>query len=226
MDEKRYRLLTRIAIVLTVAWVGWTILDSGLNQSAPGAYKLDAARKNLEDGRFDEALSLYREALKADSENLGALRGMAQALTQLGAQAEQREHAKAQDQTKKAAQSLNYYKQAMTYYNEAISREEAPEPSPLRQRIRGVAYANRGILQDRMGNHSGALSDYTESIRLEPEVADGPGLLTRFMRNQAERPPSVADRARYLAAELSKPEEERVLRIPTLDARQRAYSMD
>ena len=47
-----------------------------------------------------------------------------------------------------------------------------------------------------------------------------------FMRNQTERPPTIADRARYLKAELSKPEDERLLKMPALDARQRAYSMD
>ncbi|HXK57889.1 MAG TPA: hypothetical protein PLZ16_14720, partial [Gammaproteobacteria bacterium] len=61
---------------------------------------------------------------------------------------------------------------------------------------------------------------------LEPKVAEGPGFLIRFMRNQTERPPTIADRARYLKAELSKPEDERLLKMPALDARQRAYSMD
>jgi len=226
MDEKRYRLLTRVAIAFTVAWVAWTLFDSGLFDWEPGAYELDAARKNLEDGRYHEALALYKTAFSANSENLGALRGMAQALMQLGAEAEQRAQAEPKETVKESAAALTYYTEAMNHYNEAIKREEEREITPLRQRILGVAYANRGILRDRMGDHSGALSDYTRSISLEPEVAAGPGFLIRFMRNQAEKPPTIGDRARYLKKELSKPEDERLLRMPALDARQRAYSMD
>ncbi|MCB1830025.1 MAG: hypothetical protein KDI35_07860, partial [Gammaproteobacteria bacterium] len=123
-------------------------------------------------------------------------------------------------------QAVEYYSQAMACYNEAIKHEEERENTPLRQRILGVAYANRGILRDRMGDYSGALSDYRESMRLAPEVVEGPGFLVRFMRNQAEKPPTIADRVRYLQAELVKPEAQRLLRMPAIDARQRAYSID
>jgi tetratricopeptide (TPR) repeat protein len=226
MDEKRYRLLTRIAVAFTLAWVLWTLFDSGLVDWRPAAAELDAARKQLEDGHYDEALALYQDAFTTDPDNLGAQRGMAQALMQLGAEAERLAQGEPKGAAREADQALAYYTQAMTHYDQAIRHEEAREPTPLRQRILGVAYANRGILRDRMGDYSGALSDYGESMRLEPEVAEGPGFLIRFMRNQAEKPPTVEDRARYLRAELAKPEHERLLRMPALDARQRAYSMD
>ena len=45
MDEIRYRLLIRLAIALTVAWIAWTLIDSGLIKWDPGAYELEAARK-------------------------------------------------------------------------------------------------------------------------------------------------------------------------------------
>jgi len=226
MDEKRYRLLTRIAVTLTLAWVVWTVFDSGLVDWRPAAAELDAARKQLEDGHYEEALALYQNAFANDPANLGALRGMAQALMQLGAEAERLAQDGPQGAAKEVDLARAYYTRAMTHYDQAIRREEVREPTPLRQRILGVAYANRGILRDRMADYSGALSDYIESMRLEPEVAEGPGFLIRFMRNQAEKPPTVADRARYLRVELSKPEDERLLRMPELDARQRAYSMD
>ena len=73
-------------------------------------------------------------------------------------------------------------------------------------------YANRGILYDRMGDHAKALADYDHALRLDASVADGPGWLTRFFRLQPERPPTIADRARYLRQELAKPEGERLLR--------------
>ncbi len=85
------------------------------------------------------------------------------------------------------------------------------------------AFANRGILHDRLGQYERAMADYAQALSLDAEIADGPGFLTRFLRNQPERPPSVADRLAYLQAELAKPEEERVLRMPEVDAAQRPY---
>ena len=74
-----------------------------------------------------------------------------------------------------------------------------------------------------MGRHEAALADYHTALELDPEIASGPHWLTRFLRNQPEAPPTIADRARYLHAELAKPEGERVLRVPEIDARQRPY---
>ena len=59
--------------------------------------------------------------------------------------------------------------------------------------------------------------------RARPGGREGPHWLTRFLRNQPEAPPTIADRARYLRAELAKPEAERVLRMPEIDAQQRPY---
>jgi len=226
MDEKSHRLLKRIALVLAIIWVGWTFFDTGLISLDPAAYELDAARKSLEDGHYREALIQYQKAFKADPENLGAQRGIAQALMHLGIEAEQNWSAAAQQQMAGSAQAQAYYQQALLHYNQAIDAEQVKQRTDTRQRILGVAYANRGILRDRMGDYPGALADYSESLRLAPEMVEGPSFLVRFMRNQAEKPPSIVDRARYLQAELAKPESERLLRIPAIDARQRAYSID
>ena len=86
-----------------------------------------------------------------------------------------------------------------------------------------VAYADRGILHDRMGLHAAALQDYRRALSLDPRLADGPGWLWRFLRNLPERPPTIADRAAYLEAELQKPPEDRLLRLPEIDAQQRMY---
>ena len=88
-----------------------------------------------------------------------------------------------------------------------------------------ATYANRGILHDRMGNYKAAIQDYQMALRLDPELADGPHWLTRFMRNQARRPPTIADRARYLQEQLNKPEAERVLSLPEEDKKQRPYEL-
>lgn len=88
-----------------------------------------------------------------------------------------------------------------------------------------AAYADRGILLDRMGRHQEALEDYRKALQLDPSLGEGPGWLTRFLRNQWEPPPTIADRARYLEQELEKPPGERVLRVPEEDSQQRMYKV-
>ncbi|MDH3797121.1 MAG: tetratricopeptide repeat protein [Desulfobacterales bacterium] len=85
------------------------------------------------------------------------------------------------------------------------------------------AYANRGILNDRVGQHEAALRDYRKALELNPELAEGPGFLWRFLRNIPEPPPTIADRADYLEEELKKPEGERLIQVPELDSKQRMY---
>ena len=85
------------------------------------------------------------------------------------------------------------------------------------------AYANRGILNDRIGRHEAALRDYRKALGLDPELAEGPGWLWRFLRNIPDRPPTFADRADYLEEQLKKPESERLIRVPELDSKQRMY---
>lgn len=87
----------------------------------------------------------------------------------------------------------------------------------------GGVYANRGILNDRMGNYEQAAADYRHALALDPELADGPHWMTRFLRNQPDKPPTIADRLGYIEAELAKPAEERVLNVPESDEEQRPY---
>jgi Flp pilus assembly protein TadD len=86
-----------------------------------------------------------------------------------------------------------------------------------------VTYADRGILYDRMGQHAEALRDYRQALKLDPNLAKGPGWLWRFLHNVHEKPPSIADRAAYIEAELAKSPPHRLLRVPELDQQQRMY---
>lgn len=110
---------------------------------------------------------------------------------------------------------MERYDEALKQFNQAI--EADPDF--------GATYANRGILHDRAGRYEKALADYRRAIELDPEVAEGPGWLTRFLRNQPEVP-TVGTRADYIEAQLAKPPEERQLRMPEEDARQRSYRLD
>ena len=108
---------------------------------------------------------------------------------------------------------LNRLDEALQVFNVAI----AYEPN-----FAGT-YANRGILYDRMGQYQHAVDDYDRALSMDPEVAEGPHWLTRFLRLQPEKPPTIADRMHYLKQELAKPESERVLRLPGEDEKQQPY---
>lgn len=84
-------------------------------------------------------------------------------------------------------------------------------------------YANRGIAYDRIGKHKEALVNYKKALQLDPEVGEGPGWLTRFLRNQPEKPPGIAERANYIRAQLALPASERVLYTQDVDTSQRPY---
>ena len=108
---------------------------------------------------------------------------------------------------------LGRHQEALSAFEEAIARD--PEFAG--------SYANRGILYDRMGDHEKALADYERALVMDSSVAEGPGWMTRFLRLQPEKPPTVADRARYLREQLAKPESERLLHVPEADEAQRPY---
>lgn len=192
MREKNHRLLIRTAVVLTLAWVGWSLYDGVLVERAPGDTRYLAGNRYFEDGHYEQALQEYEGALAIDSAHIHALRGKARSLMLLGRDAD-----------------------ALTAFDEAVHSD--PEFGPT--------YANRGILRDRMGNYEAAILDYEQALTLDPELADGPHWLTRFLRNQARRPPTIADRSAYLRNELSKPVRDRRLRDPAQDAQQRPYRL-
>lgn len=86
-----------------------------------------------------------------------------------------------------------------------------------------VAYADRGILYDRLGKYALALKDYKKAMELEPRLARGPGWIWRLLHTVGEKPSSIGARAKYLEEQLKKPPEERVLRIPDEDSKQKMY---
>ena len=190
MDKGLYRFLKWTAIVLTLAWVGWSMYDSMIAPRNPGDLAYLEGNNLFEDGNYQRALAKYDEALSEDPNHIHAMRGRALSLMELG-------------------QSP----QALVTFNTVIALD--PEF--------GATYANRGVLHDRMGRYQQALEDYERGLALDPELAEGPHWLTRFLRNQPQKPPGVAERAAYLREQLAKPESERLLRVPELDAEQRTY---
>jgi len=229
-SDRTHRILVRLAIVLTLGWVAWTIYDMVLSEASPYGHDLAAARKMLEDDQFEEALHVYQDVLDANPDELNARRGKAQALRQLGARAQVRAYTLEEEGDRSAAEDIRAEAEqlllrSVAAYDSAILAEEARGVGERNRGVLGVSYANRGIAKDTLGDYQGALADYEKALELEPEVAEGPGWLTRFLRNQPEKPPSVKDRARYLREQLAKPPAERLLRVPAEDAKQRSYKM-
>jgi len=200
MDDRTTRILKVVAVVMAVAFVGWAVWERFVADPVPGDLAYHAGNTLFEDGFYERAAAEYREALDENPDHIHALRGLARSLHKMG------EHDR-----------------ALALYDEAIARAPArPQDEDVRAAL-AANHANRGILLDTMGRHQAALEDYDRALELDPEIAEGPHWLTRFLRNQPEPPPTIADRARYLRAELAKPEDQRVLRVPEEDARQRPY---
>lgn len=82
------------------------------------------------------------------------------------------------------------------------------------------AWANRGIVHDHLGRYQEAIRDYRRALDLDPNLARGPGIIYRILHNISQKPSTIADRLRYLEAELKKPPDERLLRLPEIDSKQ------
>jgi tetratricopeptide (TPR) repeat protein len=89
----------------------------------------------------------------------------------------------------------------------------------------GGHYATRGIIYDRMGRYEDAMADYAHALELDAELAKGMHWLDRLLYNVQKTPPTIADRLRYLREQFALPEDQRVLRVPEIDAEQRPYEM-
>jgi len=190
MNERLYQTWVWIAVLLTLAWVGWTVYDSYFAPRAPGDFAYLAGQRYFADGEYASALQEYNKALRESPAHIYALRGKANTLLM-----------------------LEHYSDALYIFNQAIAK--TPD-------FAGT-YANRGILYDRMGQPAAALQDYDTALAMDAQLAQGPNWLTRFLRLQPEKPPTILERAEYLRAELAKPEAERLLTLPAIDAAQRPY---
>ncbi|MGF1526367.1 MAG: tetratricopeptide repeat protein [Candidatus Competibacterales bacterium] len=192
--ERRHRWLLNLAIVLTVAWVAWALYDY-LSTRQPGDNAYFAGQNAFADQNYSLALVKYDEALAEAPDHRPAKAGRAETLILLEREAE-----------------------AIALYEQLLTDTENPV-------MRAAYLANRGIALDRSGRHREALASYRQALALDRqgEVLDGPHWLTRFLRNQPERPPGIAERAAYLEAQLALPEEERVLRVEDVDEAQRPY---
>ena len=87
----------------------------------------------------------------------------------------------------------------------------------------GGYYAIRGIIYDHQEKYDKAIADYEKAIKADPSVSDGMHWLDRLLYNVQDTPATVADRLKYLKAQMALPPEKRLLKVPEIDAQQRPY---
>ncbi len=189
------------AVVLAAVGFGGLSLMRSVRDAPPGDYATRQGDLRLGERRFAAAIAAFDRALAEAPGHRGARLGKAAALIGLARYAE--------------AETL------LTATIADLTAGLAPD-DPTGRAALAAAFANRGILRDRQGRHAEALEDYLDSIRADRDIAGGPGWIERLLHH-SDRPSSVLDRARYLYREFQKPESERLLRVPELDARQRMY---
>ena len=195
----------RFAVVLSVAGLAlvvlWSLLKPYLFDAPPGDYEVRQGDILLTDGKYDAAIERFDAALAVSPDHRGALMGKGIAFLQSGRPAQ--------------AEAV------FTHLIDMLPRTLAADDATGRGVLSG-AYANRGILHDRLGRYEAALADYEQALAIDPEAVEGPGLLHRILYGDA-RPAAVRQRAAYLQRQLALPESERVMRVPELDERQRMY---
>lgn len=186
-----------LTFVMFSFWAGWKYLSP----SQPGDYETRHGGQLLSGGHYEEAIEQFNAALELEPDHRGALQGRATAYLQL----ERYEDAE----------------EEFTYLIEFLERTlESDDPTG-----RGVlfsAYANRATIKDRQGRYQEALEDYVAAIKVDKELAEGPGIIDHLLYH-SRKPSSVLGRANYLYEQLQLPESERLLRVPELDAEQRMY---
>jgi tetratricopeptide (TPR) repeat protein len=83
---------------------------------------------------------------------------------------------------------LGQDKEALQAFNEVLERDPGS----------AVSFANRGILQDRMGLYSQAIEDYDRAIKMEPRLGEGIDWFTRFLQNREDKTQTLTDRLQTL----------------------------
>ena len=153
------------------------------------------------DGRYEEAIDYFDKALGESPNHRGALMGRALVFIQT-------------ERYDDAIAELDYLIRFLT---------ENLEPDDQTGRgVLAAAYANRGIVYDRIGQYETALENYVLALNTDAETVAEPGVIHKILYD-SDRISSVRNRAIYLQQQLKLPEDQRVMRIPELDARQRMH---
>lgn len=194
------RFVILMGILTFVAFSAWGLMYNFVNE-APGDYHTRAGDILLGDRKYDEAIASFDKALAEMPDHRGALMGRAIAFLQ----SERFPEAKAE----------------FSYLIDYLNRTLEPD-DPTGRGTLAAAYANRGILHDRLGNYRQAFDDYVMALKTDMEVLDGPSLFDKILYG-TPRPSTVQKRAIYLKQQFDLPPEKRLFRVPEIDSEQRMY---
>lgn len=171
-------------------------------QRPPGDMQTELGTLRLEDDMPDKALAHYDKALEEAPYHRGALMGRALVFIH----------------TERYGEAL----EQLSFLIKHLKARVADDNDKTDRGVLAAAYANRGVIHDRQGAYEKALTDYIEALKTDEETVEGPGVVHKVLYG-SERVSTVRDRARYIHEQLQKPESERLMRVPELDALQRGH---
>jgi tetratricopeptide (TPR) repeat protein len=198
------RVLRRFIVLAAAATFAmftlWAVVREVV-EAPPGDYEVRQGDILLGDGKFEEAIGRFEAALAVSPAHRGAMMGRAIALLQAGRI----------DEAEAAFSGL------IAFLSGSLSPDDVTGTAVL-----AGAFANRGILRDRSGRYGEALQDYRQALSIDAGAVEGPGLFHKILYGNAA-PSTIAKRADYIERQLALPEDQRLLRVPDLDARQRMH---
>lgn len=187
---------------LFLAMLGALVFGDFLGQ-APGDYHVRKGSQRLSEGAYAEASKSFDKALEARPNHRGALMGRALVFVQ----------------SERYAEAETALEDLIAHLDRSLPEDRADDPTGYG--VLAAAHANLGIVLDRQGRHRAALDQYVAALRVDEGAVDGPSLVDQVLYGY--RASSVRERAEYIAGELRKPPEKRLLRLPSKDAGQRMY---
>lgn len=193
------RFIYLMVIAILVAATFTVFYDSFFNRP-PGDYQVEKGDIHLGSREYDEALAYFDKALEISPDHRGAIMGRAVVFIQ-------------KERYSEALSELDYLI--------AFLERNLDEDDPTGRGALAAAHANRGIVLDRRGEYEKALADYIKALQVDAEAVSGPGLADKILYDPT--PSTVRDRARYIYEQLKLPENQRLMRVPELDARERMY---
>lgn len=198
------RVLRRFIILLGAAtfvmFSVWAVIQN-YTVSTAGDFEVRQGDILIGEKKYDEAIERFDAALVVMPDHRGALMGRGIAFLQ----SERYPEAEAE----------------FTYLIDFLIRNvEADDRTGIG--VLAAAFANRGILNDRLGRYEKALADYIEALKVDAELLEGPNVVDKIIYGTPD-PATVRTRALYLKEQLALPADQRLLRLPEKDAEQRMY---
>jgi len=197
-DRVLRRFIILMAILIFVAVLAMTVKD--YFDVPSGDFETRQGDIHLNSEEWDQALEDFNSALEAQPDHRGALMG--RALVFLA--------------TERYAEAEAELKYLIGFLEQSLEEDD-----PTGRGTLAAAHANLGILYDRTERYELALASYIDSLKVDAEAVEGPGIIDKILYNP--RPSTVRDRAQYLYEQLQLPADERIMRIPELDADQRMH---